>query len=71
MDTTTPTIAQNLTWAGNNARCPCCGAFPPSRVERRFTILDATILVVASALACTFVRPLITGGLWSRLAGGG
>ena len=41
------------------AHCPCCGSQLPSRLERRFTILDAMILVVASALAFTLLRSFV------------
>ena len=58
-----PVLVENPALVGSNGRCACCGAFLPSRVDRRFTILDAMTLVAASALAFSLVRPLVLGGL--------
>lgn len=42
------------------SRCPCCGATIGSpRGDRRFTLLDAMVLVAASAVAFVIVRPVV------------
>ena len=60
---------------GPAARCSCCGAKLPTRVDRRFSILDAMTLVVASALAFALVRPIMAEAFlaqssWGRILAG-
>ena len=43
-------------------RCPCCGTILPSRAERRLTILDAMVMVVATAGALALARPNLQSG---------
>lgn len=64
-EATTPTpVGSPVPLPGGGRRCPCCGAIvPPPRGDRRFTIIDAMILVAASAVAFVVVRPIINGRL--------
>lgn len=56
----------------HGVRCPHCGHnLASTRADRRFTLVDAMVLVAASAIALVIVRPLVTGPLhrhpeWAR-----
>ena len=58
-DAMTALTTDSLGSVGPGTRCPCCGAKLPTRIERRFSILDAMTLVVASALAFALIRPVM------------
>lgn len=63
-EATTPGLHGSPTAVGGRRRCPCCGAVVLTpRGDRRFTLIDAMILVAASAVAFVIVRPIITGPL--------
>ncbi len=48
--------------ARSDGRCPCCGTMLPSRTERRLTILDAMVMVVATAGTLALSRPFLGAG---------
>ena len=68
----TPSPAGPFAMLERGGRCPCCGKVVSSpRGDRRFAIIDAMILIAASAVAFVLVRPLIFGTLqtqppWAR-----